>query len=389
MAADNTFCLNDFDAIGFDLDHTIAKYKLNEVMSLTYDSLAKYLIEKKGYDKVLLEPMETDKDFLIRGLVFDIKLGNFLKLSEDGKILRASHGRKKMTDEEIEQDYGKDKKWHEFEELKETLKQTDNFRYFENSFDLPGSILCARIIDLIDKKENKRPEKYEFLPDVWAAFGNCYSRENFAANTGDFFPSVKKNPEKYYEKCSEGLKKWLRSLKESGKYVFLCTSSHVDYAKFLLEFILGSDWQSYFNLCITYARKPGFFRNTPAERPFFKLDNDIETKEVVTDLESNKIYSQGNAENLMGLLRKVTEKENPKVAYIGDSLRSDVHPVAQLENWYALLVLEEMEVESLNGKVDNDGDEPLAKKRYTVSNLMVSICVNNNPKGIPPEGHFL
>lgn len=29
-----TFCLADYDAIGFDLDHTLAKYKLVDLMNV-------------------------------------------------------------------------------------------------------------------------------------------------------------------------------------------------------------------------------------------------------------------------------------------------------------------------------------------------------------------
>ncbi|XP_070568948.1 5'-nucleotidase domain-containing protein 1-like isoform X2 [Ptychodera flava] len=381
MAADS-FSLADFDVIGFDLDHTICKYKLNEVFPLIYYSLAKNMVEKKGHDKSLLEPFELDKDFMTKGLVFDVITGDLLKLSGDGHILKASHGTRILSDEEIQTDYGKGRLWSpdKFQQLKETLKQTDDMRYFENYFDMTGAVLCARMVDIIDKKaDGKRPKTYySFLSDMWQCYGYSYNRENFAANKGLFFPPIKENPEKYFQQCSKEMKDWLKSLKAAGKVVFLCTTSHVDYARHLLQYIIGPDWQSYFDVCCTYARKPGFFTGTPETRPFYELVDDVEQAEsIVTTLEPDNIYSQGNALALLELLKKLTGKDDPKVVYVGDSLRSDVFPMASL-NWSSLLILEEMQAEGLitNGDKENDGSDgdtnnpPPKRKKYSLPDAL-------------------
>ncbi|XP_077977867.1 5'-nucleotidase domain-containing protein 1-like [Glandiceps talaboti] len=375
MAADDSFSFADVDVVGFDLDHTICKYKLNEVFPLIYNSLASYLVNERGYDKSLLEPLEIDKDFITKGLVFDPKTGDFIKFSETGYILKASHGSRLLSDDEIHAEYGEERKHPLFDELKKTLNQTDDIRYFENYFDMPGAVLLARIVDLTDKKEGKRPKKYTFLPEIWSSYGRSFNRENFAANRGQYFPPVKESPEKYFHLCSEDLKMWIKRLKDAGKRTFLCTTSNVDYARFLLEFIIGSDWQSYFDVCCMYARKPGFFTHSQDTRPFYNLDVDKET-DMVTTLLPDNIYSQGNAQSLLTLLKKLTGKEKPKVVYIGDSLRSDVFPMAPLD-WNAVLILEEMEAEGLisNSHSDQhnndsgDTDDPAPKrKKYTLPN---------------------
>ena len=58
-------------------------------------------------------------------------------------------------------------------------------------------------------------------------------------NSGYFFPHLKKEPEKYYRPCSEGVKQWLKDLQQQNKCVFLTTSSHIDFASLTAEAVLG------------------------------------------------------------------------------------------------------------------------------------------------------
>lgn len=65
----NKFCLEDYDAIGFDLDNTLATYNLKNLLEMEYKCLAEYLIEHKGYkEEALLKPFDEEStDFLQRG----------------------------------------------------------------------------------------------------------------------------------------------------------------------------------------------------------------------------------------------------------------------------------------------------------------------------------
>ncbi|XP_041461187.1 5'-nucleotidase domain-containing protein 1-like [Lytechinus variegatus] len=119
---------NDFDAVGVDLDHTLCKYKLDNTFPLIYKSLAEAVVSRKGYSAELLEPFDKDKDFCTKGLVFDAKKGNFLKLSREGDILRASHGTTPLSQVEVCEIYGSQARWEHFDFLKDTLKQTGRKR---------------------------------------------------------------------------------------------------------------------------------------------------------------------------------------------------------------------------------------------------------------------
>nr|XP_054753482.1 5'-nucleotidase domain-containing protein 1-like [Lytechinus pictus] len=225
---------------------------------------------------------------------------------------------------------------------------------------MPGCVVCARLVDIIDKQAGKRQEEYTFWPDVLECFGHVYQRENFADDIGGYFPTYKADPLKFVEPCSDAVKGWFKKLKDAGKVTFLLTSSHVDYAESLLENILGKDWQDYFHVAMMYARKPGYFTKEQTERPFYSIVNNKEGDEV-NEIQTGCKYLQGSVHTFHSYLKKMSGKENPKVAYFGDSVRSDVLP-PQSVGWHPFLILEEMEAEGLSEDSKDQTDGPPTKR---------------------------
>lgn len=65
-----TFKFSDYDCIGFDLDNTLARYKVGNMIEMEYDIVSKYLIQKKGFsEKHLSKPL--DHNFIMKGLIID------------------------------------------------------------------------------------------------------------------------------------------------------------------------------------------------------------------------------------------------------------------------------------------------------------------------------
>ncbi|XP_032877018.1 5'-nucleotidase domain-containing protein 1 [Amblyraja radiata] len=360
MARAEDFSLADCDVIGFDLDHTLCRYNVTATFALIYDSFAQYLVEQKGYDRELMTVTPDSWDFCFKGLLLDMEDGNLLKLSEDGTVVRASHGTRILTAEEILETYGKKRKWKHFKTINGVFARSGKYHFYDNYFDLPGALLCARVVDLLD--QNRNVKKYEFWKDVIASIEYNYKASAFKEDSGIYFPSVKKDPGKYLLRCSESVKDWLRRLKNAGKVLLLITSSHSDYCRLLCEHILGEDFEEIFDIIITNALKPGFFTQIPQQRPFRTLVND-EEREPLPSLEQPGWYSQGNWSHLNELLKKITGKAEPKVVYFGDSMRSDIFPAHSYNNCETVLVLEELEVEaSQQVTMDRQDSEPLEKK---------------------------
>ncbi|XP_052530503.1 5'-nucleotidase domain-containing protein 1 isoform X2 [Tympanuchus pallidicinctus] len=378
------FSLADCEVMGFDLDHTLCRYHLPESATLIYDSFAQYLVTEKGYDKDLLTLNPESLDFCCKGLALDFEDGNFLKLAEDGTVLRASHGTRSMTSEEILEIYGR-REWKHFSTVSGMLSRSAKYYLYDNYFDLPGALLCARVVDSLDQHDGQK--KYDFWKDMVAAIQHNYKISAFKEDCGTYFPEVKNHPEKYLRRCPNSVKKWLKQLKSAGKILLLITSSHSDYCRLLCEYILGNDFEEYFDVVITNALKPGFFSHTPNQRPFRTLEND-EEQEALLSLDKPGWYSQGNAIHLYELLKKMTGKLDPKVVYFGDSMHSDIFPARHYSNWETVFILEELlgdkvmvptetESEPLEKKGKYEGYQP--KIPYSVSEQWGSFFVDRLP----------
>ncbi|XP_038626097.1 5'-nucleotidase domain-containing protein 1 [Tachyglossus aculeatus] len=351
------FSLDMCDVVGYDLDHTLARYRLARSAPLIYNSFAHYLVTEKGYDKELLTPSPEGWDFCCKGLVLDLEDGNFLKLADDGTILRASHGTKMMTSEELQDVYEK-RKWKHFKSDSEMACRSAQYYFYDNYFDLPGSLLCAKLVDCLTRNGVQKP--FEFWKDIVAGIQHNYKMSAFKENCGMYFPEVKKDPGKFLQKCPASVTRWLRQLKNSGKVLLLITNSHSDYCRLLGEYVLGSDFTDLFDIVITNALKPGFFSQIPNQRPFRTLEND-EEGESLPSLEKPGWYSQGNASQLYELLKKMTGKPEPKVVYFGDSMHSDIFPARHYSKWETVLILEELGMG--DGVVSGQGEvEPREKK---------------------------
>uniref|UniRef100_A0A2K5JDR7 5'-nucleotidase domain-containing protein 1 n=1 Tax=Colobus angolensis palliatus TaxID=336983 RepID=A0A2K5JDR7_COLAP len=269
--------------VGFYLDHTLCRYNLPESAPLIYNSFAQFLVKEKGYDKELLNVTPEDWNFCCKRLALDLEDGTSLNL------------------------------------LVMALFSGQAMYYFYNYFDLPGALLCARVVDYLTT--NNGQKTFDFWKDIVAAIQHNYKMSAFKENCGIYFPKVKIDPGRYLHSCPESVKKWLRQLKNAGKNLLLITSYHSDYCRLLYEYIL--DFADFFDMVITNALKPGFFSHLLSQRPFRMLEND-EEQEALPSLDKPGWCSQGNAVHLYELLKKITGKPEPKVVCFGDSMHSDI-----------------------------------------------------------------
>lgn len=141
------------------------------------------MIDKKGYDARLKRPLAEDVDFLHKGLVMDVERGNFVKLSAKGDVLRASHGTRPMTAAEITANYGPQRSNESLKRLADDpIEATEGhlhrkYRPFKDYFDLPAALMSARIVDLLDfRNDNKPLDKYSFWRDVLCGLVDMFSR---------------------------------------------------------------------------------------------------------------------------------------------------------------------------------------------------------------------
>lgn len=340
-----SFKLSDYDCVGFDLDNTLCEYRIRPMVQMIYDVLSDYLVKNYNYSATHLR-QPIDYDFFQRGLILDTEKGNILKINGSGHILRAAHGTKFMSDEDIVSVYGPSRTWTVTDLFIQNFIETWNgpvsekIRPLLDFFDIPTSLVFGRCIDGID--ELCRPQTYKVWPDILNSLIYMYSREKFAENSGDFFPKLKSTPSLYYNKCPDYVLDWLRELKKTKK-VFLISGSNVDYANFSAIQSLGENWKELFDIAIFYARKPGFFTS---DRPYYSTDSQM-SKEcgVVENIQLGNIYSQGNWNQLHDLLKKETGKPKPKSLYIGDNILQDVVAPFKFSGLDTIAITEEMKLD--------------------------------------------
>lgn len=387
-----TFRLSDYDCIGFDLDNTLCEYRIGPMVQMIYNVLSDYLLKNYNNYSATHLHQPIDFDFFQRGLIIDAEKGNILKINGDGRILRAAHGTKFMSDEEIVSVYGPGRSWSVTDLFVQNFIETWNgpiaekIRPLLDFFDIPVSLVFGRCIDGID--EVCRPQTYNVWPDILNGLIYMYSRDNFSANSGEFFPMLKSSPSLYYNKCPDYVLDWLRELKKTKK-VFLLSGSHIDYANFSATQSLGENWKDLFDIAVFYSRKPGFFTS---ERPYYSTDSQMLSEcDVVENIRFGNIYSQGNWNQLHKLIMKETGKSKPKSLYVGDNILQDVVAPFRFSGLDTIAVVEEIKLDSNENDLNPDNNmlRPNKWSSYLVDgdkkdpSVWTSFIANNGKLCIP------
>jgi len=91
--------MEHIQAVGFDMDYTLAEYIPETFDMLAYDGALEKLVSSMGYPAAALD-FRYDPYAYMRGLVIDKKRGNLLKLDRHKYVKVAYHGLTRMTSDE-------------------------------------------------------------------------------------------------------------------------------------------------------------------------------------------------------------------------------------------------------------------------------------------------
>ena len=372
------------DWLGMDLDHTLVRYKLEELLPHIYNCLGASLLKRQSSGVALLprdalEKQPFDLTFCSRGLVFDTRTGDLLRLSAEGgkgSICAARHGYagQLLSSEEILMKYG-DKGWRHHALLRETGKAPDAL-VCSTFVDSPAIQLLALMVDFYDKmspgdltaakpqkgtKESDGKNRSEtgakyapLLPPLFEAFGENFNPESFASGTGEYFRAIRAQPGRFVIPRPE-LRAALDRLRSScGTRIAIVTNSDWDYANLLLESAFGLDWRRSFDLCVYRAnKKRGFFTSDNAFEPFSLAD----TKNDLGGRDAGRVqeFCGGNATELQKRLLSIEGLgESATMVYCGDDLWGDAEIVRRFTNWHTVGIVEELQAGLLeNGCYEN------------------------------------
>jgi len=311
--------------VGFDMDHTLIRYKTKNFESLVYQYVIDDLIKSKGYPKNI-NKLAFDFDSVIRGLVVDSKNGNILKLSRHGGIRQSYHGTQLINFKEQRKFY------------RGTYVDLNNPDYMaiDTAFSIAFCAVYSQLVDLADADPKHFPSydvmAQEVLQSVDVVHAAGFLKQQISENLSDF---VIKDPA-----VVEGLKHYA----QSGKTLFIVTNSDYNYTRLLLDYAIkpflekGETWEDLFEYIITLADKPRFFHDNLR---FLRID-------PVTGLMRNHqgplvpgVYQGGDASKFTDSLKLTGDQ----VLYIGDHIYGDILRLRKDCNWRTALVVEELGAE--------------------------------------------
>jgi HAD superfamily 5'-nucleotidase-like hydrolase len=316
--------MDRIEAVGFDMDYTLAIYQLRELEELAFAMTVERLVAHHGYP-ASLRAVRYDPGFVIRGLVVDTEQGNLFKMDRHNHVGRGYHGRRPIPDEALRRLY-REEKIH---------LSSARFAWIDTLFALPEACLFAEVIELVERGGGTVDYR-QLHADVREAIDTVHRDGTLKAVVMADLPRfLVRDPE---------LGPALHKLRSGGKRLFLLTNSLADYTDAVMRHVLDGQlpeypsWRNYFDAVVTGAAKPAFFSE---RRPLLALGPDGQPAGEAAALERGRTYQGGDLSRLEELLGIGGER----VLYVGDHIYGDILRSRKSSLWRTCLVVEELERE--------------------------------------------
>uniref|UniRef100_A0A8C2KZ26 5'-nucleotidase, cytosolic II, like 1 n=1 Tax=Cyprinus carpio TaxID=7962 RepID=A0A8C2KZ26_CYPCA len=296
--------LENIKCYGFDMDYTLAVYKSPEYESLGFELLRDRLVSI-GYPHELLG-YTYDPTFPTRGLVYDTRYGNLLKIDSNGNILVCTHGFEYLRGGQVDEYYP-----NKFIQRDDT----DRFYVLNTLFNLSETYLYACLVDYFTRSTRyKNCQKGFKHGDLFMSHRSMFQDVRDAMDhlhgTGTLKERTLKNLDKYVIKDPR-LPVLLSRIKEFAK-VFLATNK--------------------------MTRVPLFFAGGTVLR---QVDTDTGKLRIGTytgELQHGTVYSGGSSDIVCDLL----DVRGKDVLYVGDHIFGDILKSKKRQGWKTFLVVPEL-----------------------------------------------
>ena len=310
------------EAIGFDMDHTLALYDAVVFEQLCFELAVDILIDVRGYPGEL-RSMAYDRLAVARGVIIDKRLGNILKTDAYGYVARVRHGGRLLAREERRDAYKRGR-------IRLSLVR---YRVVDTLFDLPEGSLYTALVALKDERpELIRPSYRRLYEDIREAIDTIHRdgslKRRIMADLGRYFVP---DPD---------LADTLRRFREAGKKLFLLTNSDPSYTDAVMHHVLsGADgnWSAYFDLIVCSAHKPAYFVSQGKAVPV------RDAALMPHALHDGRCFTGGDAfflESKLGVL-------GDSILYFGDHTYGDILRSKKSVGWRTALIVPEVEEETL------------------------------------------
>ncbi len=321
-----TLNLKRIKYLGFDMDHTLVRYKSENFERVAHEVMLKKLVSLKNYPEDILN-IQFSFDRAIRGLVIDKAKGNVLKLSRHGGIRVSYHGIKPIDYREQRKLYGST-----YVDLRDP-----NYDTVDTTFSIAFAGLFMQLVDFKDTHtELNFPSYTQIAEDLNFTLDQAH-------RDGSLKDRVRENLDQFIIVDAE-MVRGLERFKIHGKKLFVLTNSDFSYTKLLLDYCITpylenhKSWQELFEYTITLAAKPRFFTD---KNSFLAVDPTHGTLSNTEGPLVPGIYQGGYALSFTEAL----QTEPDEILYIGDHIYGDVVRLKKDCAWRTALVIEELGTE--------------------------------------------
>ncbi|RMH79462.1 MAG: HAD family hydrolase [Actinomyces sp.] len=336
-----TLNLRAVRAIGYDMDYTLVHYHVDAWEEAAF-AAARAGLAELGWP---VEGLRFDPGAFTLGLTFDLELGNLVKATRFGYVVRATHGRRRLGFDEQRAVYSG------------TVIDLSEPRYeFMNTlFELSRAALWTQLVELHD---------HEPLPGV-RSYGQLYRHIDEALNAahlrGDLKARILADPERFVDPDPD-IVSTLTDQRLAGKKLLLVTNSDWDYTRRVMAHAVdpfcppGSTWRDLFDVVIVSADKPRFF-STAA--PLYQVVDEDRSllRPHRGPLEAGRVFFGGNAR----LIEESLGLSSSQLLYVGDHLFGDVHVTKDVLRWRTALIARELEAEIRAAAAFADDEVRLAR----------------------------
>ncbi|MHB8418603.1 MAG: HAD-IG family 5'-nucleotidase [Myxococcales bacterium] len=316
--------MDQIEVVGFDMDYTLAIYRLRRIEELSFQLTLARLIDTAGYSPDVAA-LAYDWQFVIRGLIVDREHGNLFKTDRFNHVGRCYHGRRPLDEAE----------WKRLYRDQKIKIASARFASIDTLFALPEAALFAQIIELFEG----RGEKVDYA-QLYDDIRRCIDEVH---RDGSLKLEVRKDLDGFFVRDPE-IGPALHKLRSGGKKLFLLTNSLYDYTDVVLGHLLSGlvpeypSWRNYFDWIVVGAQKPAFFSD---RLPFFEVDEQGRPTAEATSLERGRVYQGGN----LGDFERLVGLGGESVLYVGDHIYGDILRSKKSSLWRTAMIVAELEEE--------------------------------------------
>ena len=322
-----TLNLRAIKAVGYDMDYTLVHYRTGEWERAAFEG-ALGPLERRGWP---VRSLAFDPASVIQGLVFDLELGNLVKATRFGYVIRAHHGTRALSFDEQRTAYAST-----FVDLSDP-----RWEFMNTLFSLSEAHLFAQLVDLLDAGRLTETLGYRDLHRI------LRMALDEAHNLSELKPRIMADPDRFVE-LDPDLPLTLLDQKMAGKRLLLITNSDWAYTRSMMSYAFDRslpgpmNWRELFDLIIVEARKPGFFSGRQASYLMADEEQGL-LRPHRGALETGCVYVGGDAQ----LVESSLGLSGAEILYLGDHLFGDVHVSKEMLRWRTGLILREIEPEVL------------------------------------------